>query len=101
MQKRHAIIEAAASLYGSIDAATMLEIAEAADVTEPLIYHPLKSRNELFTYIFYLAFDQYFACLLELPKQTATEFQKYIELIGLCLPNIKNTRESAIPGMSE
>ena len=29
MQKRHAIIEAAASLHGSIDAATMLEIAEA------------------------------------------------------------------------
>ena len=41
MQKRHAIIESAIRLLGSIgfDATTPLEIADEAEVTEPLTYY--------------------------------------------------------------
>ena len=52
MQKRHAIIESAIGLFGSIgfNAITTLRIAEDAAVTEPLIYYHFKGKVELFTH---------------------------------------------------
>ena len=64
MEKRHAIIESATRLFGSIgfDATTTLEIANEADVTEPLIYYLIS----------YLA---------DLPKHTATVSQKINKIV--------------------
>ena len=50
VEKRHAIIESATRLFGSIgfNATSTLEIADEADVTEPLIYYHFKGKHELF-----------------------------------------------------
>ena len=83
MGKRHAIIESATRLFGSIgfDATTTLEIANEAAVTEPLIYYHLKGKDELFTHSLELVFNEYFARLDKLPKRTSTEFQKFVNII--------------------
>ena len=85
MEKRHAIIESATRLFGSIgfDATTTLEIANEADVTEPLIYYHFKGKHELFKISLDLAFNEYFSRLVELPKHTPTEFQKIANIIDL------------------
>ncbi len=64
MEKRHAIIESATRLFGSIgfDATTTLEIADETDVTEPLIYYLISH-------------------LFDLPKHTATVSQKINNII--------------------
>ena len=64
MEKRHAIIESATRLFGSIgfDATTTLEIADEADVTEPLIYYLISH-------------------LVDLPKHTATVSQKINKIV--------------------
>jgi AcrR family transcriptional regulator len=87
VKKRQAIIESATRLFGSIgfDATTTLEIADEADVTEPLIYYHFKGKDELFTHSLELAFKEYFSRLDELPKHTSTEFQKIAGLIDLHL----------------
>ncbi len=72
-------------LFGSIgfDATTTLEIADEADVTEPLIYYHFKGKHELFKISLDLAFNEYFARLNKLPKRTSTEFQKFANIIDL------------------
>jgi AcrR family transcriptional regulator len=85
VEKRHAIIESATRLFGSIgfDATTTLEIADKADVTEPLIYYHFKGKHELFKISLELAFNEYLSRLNELPKKTPTEFQKIVNIINL------------------
>jgi AcrR family transcriptional regulator len=85
VKKRQAIIHAATMLFGTtgFDAATTLEIAKEADVTEPLIYYHFKGKDELFTHSLELSFNEYFSRLEELPKNAATEFQKIVNLINL------------------
>ena len=85
MEKRHAIIESATRLFGSIgfDATTTLEIADEADVTEPLIYYHFKGKHELFKISLDLAFNEYISRLFKLPKHTSTEFQKITNIIDL------------------
>jgi len=85
VEKRHAIIESATRLFGSIgfDATTTLEIANEADVTEPLIYYHFKGKHELFKLSLDLAFNEYISRLVELPKRTSTEFQKFANIIDL------------------
>jgi len=50
VENRQAILESATRLFGStgFDAITTLEIAAEADVTESLIYHHFKGKDELF-----------------------------------------------------
>jgi AcrR family transcriptional regulator len=85
VEKRHAIIESATRLFVSIgfDATTILEIADEADVTEPLIYYHFKGKHELFKTNPDLAFNEYISRLDELPKYTPTEFQKIANIIDL------------------
>ena len=85
VEKRHAIIESAIRLFGSIgfDATTTLEIANEATITEPLIYYHFKSKDELFTHSLELVFNEYFARLDKLPKRTSREFQKFANIIDL------------------
>ena len=85
MKKRQAIIESATRLFGStgFDAITTLEIADEADVTEPLIFYHFGGKGELFTHSLELVFKEYFSRLDELPKHPSTEFQKIISLINL------------------
>jgi AcrR family transcriptional regulator len=85
VEKRQAIIQAATALFGSIgfDGTTTLAIADEASVTEPLIYYHFKGKDDLFTHILELAFNEYFARLDQLPKRTATEFQKMTAIIDL------------------
>ena len=132
MEKRHAIIESATRLFGSIgfDATTTLEIANEADVTEPLIYYHFKGKHELFKISLELAFNEYFSRLDELPKHTPTEFQKIANIIdfhfqivddlpeqmrmivttcpaklndseGMCLKKIKKARKLVMDYISE
>ena len=83
MEKRHAIIESATRLFGSIgfDATTTLEIADEADVMVSLIYHPFKRKHELFKIGLDLAFNEYISRLVELPIHTPTEFQILANII--------------------
>ena len=92
MEKRHAIIESATRLFGSIgfDATTTLEIADEADVTEPLIYYHFKGKHELFKISLELAFNEYLSRLKELPKQTPKEFQKIVNIIDLHFQIVDN-----------
>jgi len=85
VEKRHAIIESAIALFGSIgfDATTTLEIAGEANVTEPLIYYHFKGKHELFTHGLELAFNSYLSRLDELPENTTNEFQKIVNIINL------------------
>ena len=89
MKKRKAIVESATRLFGSIgfDATTTLEIANEANVTEPLIYYHFKGKDELFTHSLELAFHEYISRLIELPKHTPTEFQKITNIIDLHFQN--------------
>ena len=85
MKKRQAIIESATRLFGSVgyDATTTLEIADEADVTEPLIYYHFNGKSGLFTHSLESAFEAYFSHLDKLPKNSSTEFQKITDLINL------------------
>jgi AcrR family transcriptional regulator len=97
VKKRQAILESATRFFGStgLDAATTLEIADKADVTEPLISYHFKGKDELFTHSLELAFNENFSHLDKpftmlimqhwgkLPKHTSTEFQKITGLIDL------------------
>jgi AcrR family transcriptional regulator len=85
VEKRHAIIESATRLFGSVgfDATTTLEIADEADVTEPLIYYHFQGKHELYKISLELAFNEYLSRLIELPKNTPTEFQKIANIIDL------------------
>jgi len=96
VEKRHAIIESATRLFDSIgfDATTTLEIANEAAVTEPLIYYHFKSKDELFTHSFELAFNEYFARLDKLPKRTSREFQKFANIIDLHFQTVNDLPEN-------
>ena len=85
MKKRHTVIESAIRLFGSIgfDATTTLKIADEADVMVLLIYHRFKRKHELFKIGLDLAFNEYISRLVELPKNTSTEFQKIANIIDL------------------
>lgn len=95
MKKRQAIIDSATRLFGSIgfDATTTLEIAEDAEVTEPLIYYHFKGKDELFSHSLDLAFKKYFARLYQLPKSTPTEFEKIANIIDLHFQIVKDLPE--------
>jgi AcrR family transcriptional regulator len=132
VEKRHAIIESATRLFGSIgfDSTTTLEIADEANVTEPLIYYHFKGKHELFKISLDLAFNEYISRLVKLPKHTSTEFQKITNIIdphfqivddlptqlrmivttcpaklndpkGMCLKNIKKARKLVIDYICE
>ena len=85
MQKKQNIIRAAIHLFAAqgFDGTTTLQIAHEAQVTEPLIYYHFKGKDDLFTCIIESAFSEYFSALDELPRDTATRFEKLENLLNL------------------
>jgi len=95
VKKRHTVIESAIRLFGSIgfDSTTTLKIADEADVMVSLIYHRFKRKHELFKIGLDLAFNEYISRLVELPKNTSTEFQKIANIIDLHFQTVNDLPE--------
>ena len=85
MGKKQDLLTAAVKLFSQqgFDATTTLEIAEAANVTEPVIYYHFKNKDGLFTHILVSIFAEYFARLDKLENNTSTQFEKIENLIEL------------------
>lgn len=64
------------------DATTTLEIAKAADVTEPVIYYHFKNKDGLFTSILSDIFKEYFNRLNSLDKNSTVQFDRIENLIN-------------------
>ena len=70
LSKRQNIIQAATHLFAEqgFEGTTTLQIANEADVTEPLIYYHFKGKDELFSHILETSFKEYFSRLEALKK---------------------------------
>ena len=79
------LLKAAVPLFAiqGFDATTTLAIARAAGVTEPVVYYHFKNKDGLFTRILSDTFEEYFARLDTLEKNTPTQFEKIKNLIEL------------------
>ena len=79
------MLKAAVQLFSKqgFDGTTTLEIAEAAHVTEPVIYYHFKNKDGLFTHILVSTFAEYYDRLDKLKKDTPTQFEKMENLIDL------------------
>lgn len=91
MQKKQALIKAAANLFADqgFNGTTTFQIAKEAQVTEPLIYYHFKGKDELYTHILKSTFDEYFSRLKGLEKKTTTHFEKIENLIDLHFQIVK------------
>lgn len=85
MKKKYYIIDAATRLFATqgFDATTTIQISEEAKVTEPLLYYHFQGKDELYTSILTSAYDEYFARLEDLKKDTATYFEKIENIMTL------------------
>ena len=85
MGKKQDVQTAAVQLFSKqgFDGTTTLEIAEAAHVTEPVIYYHFKNKDGLFTHILDKTFSEYFSRLNALDNNTPTQFKKIENLIDL------------------
>jgi AcrR family transcriptional regulator len=83
--KKQDVQTAAVQLFSKqgFDGTTTLEIAEAAHVTEPVIYYHFKNKDGLFTHILLSTFAEYFDRLDKLENNTPTQFEKIENLIDL------------------
>ncbi len=85
MGKKQDLLKAGVQLFSKqgFDGTTTLEIAEAAHVTEPVIYYHFKNKDGLFTHILDKTFSEYFSRLEKLDNNTPTQFEKIENLIDL------------------
>ena len=85
MGKKQDLLKAAIQLFSKqgFDGTTTLEIANAAHVTEPVIYYHFKNKDGLFTHILVSTFVEYFSRLGKLNNNTPTQFEKVKNLIDL------------------
>ena len=85
MGKKQDLLKAAVQLFSKLgfDGTTTLEIAEAAHVTEPVVYYHFKNKDGLFTHILLSTFAEYFDRLNKLVNNTPTQFEKIEDLIDL------------------
>ena len=85
MGKKQDLLKAGVQLFSKqgFDGTTTLEIAEAAHVTEPVIYYHFKNKDGLFTHILLSTFAEYFDRLDKLENNTPTQFEKIENLIDL------------------
>jgi AcrR family transcriptional regulator len=83
--KKQDLLKAAVQLFSKqgFDGTTTLEIAEAAHVTETVIYYHFKNKDGLFTHILVTTFVEYFSRLDKLNNNTPTQFEKVKNLIDL------------------
>jgi AcrR family transcriptional regulator len=83
--KKQDLLKAAIQLFSKqgFDGTTTLEIANAAHVTEPVIYYHFKNKDGLFTHILVSTFVEYFSRLGKLNNNTPTQFEKVKNLIDL------------------
>ena len=85
MGKKQDLLNAAVQIFSiqGFDGTTTLEIAEAAHVTEPVIYYHFKNKDGLFTHILVSTFAEYFDRMDKLENDTPTQFEKIENLIDL------------------
>ncbi len=83
MGKKQDLLKAAVQLFSKqgFDGTAILEITEAAHVTEPIIYYHFKNKDGLFTHILVSTFAEYFDRLDKLENNTPTQFEKIENLI--------------------
>ncbi len=83
MNKKRNIIRSATYLFAEqgFEGTTTLQIAQEADVTEPLIYYHFKGKNELFSHILETSFKEYFSGLETLERAPGTQFQRIEALL--------------------
>jgi AcrR family transcriptional regulator len=83
--KKQGLVKAAIQLFSKkgFDGTTTLEIANAAHVTEPVVYYHFKNKDGLFTHILDKTFSEYFSRLNALDDNTPTQFKKIENLIDL------------------
>ncbi len=85
MSTKKDLVKAVIPLFASqgYEATTTIEMARAADVTEPVIYYYFKNKEGLFSHILLETFEEYFNRLDALETETATQFEKLENLINL------------------
>ena len=85
MKRKDAIVRSATVLFASqgFEATTTLQIAQASQITEPLIYYHFKGKDELFTHILSKAFSFYFERFDALPQNSSSELERIANLFEM------------------
>ncbi len=85
MSTKQDLVKAVIPLFASqgYEATTTIQIAKAGGVTEPVIYYYFKNKEGLFTHILLETFTEFFTRLDTLETETATQFEKFENLINL------------------
>ena len=83
MKKKQDIVSAATHLFAEqgFDGISTFQIAQKAGVTEPLIYYHFKCKDDLFSHILEKSFQEYFAGINSLKRETGTQFERIEGLI--------------------
>jgi len=92
MSTKQDLLNAVIPLFASqgYEATTTIQMAKAANVTEPVIYYYFKNKEGLFTHILIKTFAEYFNRLDSIETETATQFEKIENLIDLHFQFVDN-----------
>jgi len=102
LKKKQNIIRAATRLFAEqgYDGTTTLQIANEADITEPLIYYHFKGKDDLFSYILETSFKKYFSGLEALEKDPGTQFQRIVALLDFHFRFVEEFPDETFIGVS-
>jgi len=102
LKKKQNIIRAATRLFAEqgFEGTTTLQIANEADITEPLIYYHFKGKDDLFSYILETSFKKYFSGLEALEKEPGTQFQRIEALLDFHLRFVGEFPDETYIGVS-
>ena len=102
LKKKQNIIRAATRLFAEqgYDGTTTLQIANEADVTEPLIYYHFKGKDDLFSHIIETSFKEYFSSLEALEKHTGSQFKRIEALLDFHFQFIEEMPDETYIGVS-
>ncbi len=102
MNKKQNIIQAATHLFAEqgFEGTTTLQIANEADVTEPLIYYHFKGKDEVFSHILETSFKKYFSRLEALERETVTQFKRIEALLDFHFRFVEEMSDESYIGVS-
>ncbi len=102
LNKKQNIIQAATHLFAEqgFEGTTTLQIANEADVTEPLIYYHFKGKDEVFSHILETSFKKYFSRLEALERETGTQFKRIEALLDFHFRFVEEMSDESYIGVS-
>jgi len=93
MNKKQNLIDAAIRLFADqgFEGTSTMQLSRAAGVTEPLIYYHFEGKNDLFSYVLKMIYNQYFQRLDEVDLSSGREIEKIERLIRFHLDMVQES----------